>query len=136
MLRVLHTSWLSVRSSVLKINGIGADSVQGDAAFVEYLVKMGAAVTRGENWIKTGPSRYGHKLHGLQADVRPIPDAAMTFAAMAPMCNPSRHLQLESQRDRSYCRNAQRAYQSRLQSGKHGRHDQNYAACKTQKRCF
>ena len=70
----------------LKINGIGADSVQGDAAFVEYLVKMGAAVTRGENWIKTGPSRYGHKLHGLQADVRPIPDAAMTFAAMAPMC--------------------------------------------------
>lgn len=29
----------------LKINGIGADSVQGDAAFVEYLVKMGAAVT-------------------------------------------------------------------------------------------
>ena len=49
-------------------------------------MKMGAAVTRGENWIKTGPSRYGHKLHGLQADVRPIPDAAMTFAAMAPMC--------------------------------------------------
>lgn len=43
----------------LKINGIGADSVQGDAAFVEYLVKMGATVTRGENWIKTGPSRYG-----------------------------------------------------------------------------
>lgn len=70
----------------VKINGIGADSVQGDAAFVEYLVKMGATVTRGENWIKTGPSRYGHKLHGLQADVRPIPDAAMTFAAMAPMC--------------------------------------------------
>lgn len=54
MLRVLHTSWLSgALVGPLKINGIGADSVQGDAAFVEYLVKMGAAVTRGENWIKT-----------------------------------------------------------------------------------
>ena len=121
----------------LKINGIGADSVQGDAAFVEYLVKMGATVTRGENWIKTGPSRYGHKLHGLQADVRPIPDAAMTFAAMAPMCEGPTILRgissWESQRNRPYCGDAQRAHQSRLQSGKHGRHDQNYAAGKTQR---
>ena len=73
----------------LKINGIGADSVQGDAAFVEYLVKMGAAVTRGENWIKTGPSRYGHKLHGLQADVRPIPAGESKRPIVLPQCTTS-----------------------------------------------
>lgn len=76
----------------LKVNGIGSDSVQGDAAFVEYLAKMGAAVARGENWIKTGPNRFGRKLQGIDADVRSIPDAAMTLAAIAPMCEGSTFL--------------------------------------------
>lgn len=76
----------------LKVNGIGSDSVQGDAAFVEYLAKMGASVTRGENWIKTGPNAFGKKLQAIDADVRSIPDAAMTLAAMAPMCEGVTHL--------------------------------------------
>lgn len=70
----------------LEVKGIGSGSVQGDAAFVEYLAKMGASVRRGENWIIAGPNRFGSKLHGIDADVRPIPDAAMTLAAIAPMC--------------------------------------------------
>lgn len=71
----------------LKVEGVGQDSVQGDAAFVEYLAKMGASVTRGENWIKTAPNPYAKKLRGIDADVRTIPDAAMTLAAIAPMCD-------------------------------------------------
>ena len=69
----------------LMVEGIGKSSIQGDAEFVEYLAKMGAVVIRGDNWIKTGPNPYG-KLHGINADVRTIPDAAMTLAAIAPMC--------------------------------------------------
>lgn len=70
----------------LTVEGIGRDSIQGDAAFVEYLAKMGATVTRGESWIKTAPSCYGPKLQGIDEDFRQIPDAAMTIAAIAPMC--------------------------------------------------
>ncbi len=70
----------------LKVEGLGRSSVQGDATFVEYLAKMGAVVTRGENWIKTAPPLYGHRLEGINADYRQIPDAAMTIAAIAPMC--------------------------------------------------
>lgn len=71
----------------LKVEGIGRDSIQGDASFVEYLAKMGAVVTRGENWIKTAPPAFGHKLEGISADYRQIPDAAMTIAAIAPLCS-------------------------------------------------
>lgn len=71
----------------LKLEGIGRDSIQGDASFVEYLAKMGAVVTRGENWIKTAPPAFGHKLEGISADYRQIPDAAMTIAAIAPLCS-------------------------------------------------
>jgi 3-phosphoshikimate 1-carboxyvinyltransferase len=70
----------------LTVEGIGRDSVQGDASFVEYLARMGASVTRGENWIRTAPPSYGSKLHGITADYRNIPDAAMTIAAIAPLC--------------------------------------------------
>ena len=70
----------------LTVKGVGRDSLQGDAAFVEYLAKTGASVTRGENWIKTAPSIYGPKLQGIDEDFRQIPDAAMTIAAIAPMC--------------------------------------------------
>lgn len=71
----------------LKVEGLGRDSIQGDASFVEYLAKMGAVVTRGENWIKTAPPAFGHKLEGISADYRQIPDAAMTIAAIAPLCS-------------------------------------------------
>lgn len=70
----------------LKVEGLGRDSVQGDAAFVEYLAKMGARVARGEDWIKTSPPLNGKKLQAIEADYRAIPDAAMTIAAIAPMC--------------------------------------------------
>lgn len=71
----------------LKVEGIGRNSTQGDATFVEYLAKMGAVVTRGETWIKTAPPAFGHRLEGINADYRQIPDAAMTIAAIAPMCS-------------------------------------------------
>lgn len=70
----------------LTVKGVGRDSLQGDAAFAEYLAKTGASVTRGENWIKMAPSFYGPKLQGIDEDFRQIPDAAMTIAAIAPMC--------------------------------------------------
>ncbi len=70
----------------LTVVGIGRDSIQGDATFVEYLAKMGAQVTRGESWIKTAPSLFYKKLQAIDEDYRFIPDAAMTIAAIAPMC--------------------------------------------------
>ncbi|MCD8339030.1 MAG: 3-phosphoshikimate 1-carboxyvinyltransferase [Burkholderiales bacterium] len=70
----------------LTVEGIGRDSIQGDATFVEYLAKMGATVVRSNDHIKTAPPFNGHKLRGIDEDYRQIPDAAMTIAAIAPMC--------------------------------------------------
>ncbi len=70
----------------LNVEGIGRDSIQGDATFVEYLARMGARVVRGSDHIRTAPPANGHKLRGIDEDYRQIPDAAMTIAAIAPMC--------------------------------------------------
>ncbi len=70
----------------LQVEGIGQTSIQGDTAFVEYLAKMGAQVKLGDNWIETSPGLYNKKLRGITADYRSIPDAAMTIAAIAPLC--------------------------------------------------
>jgi 3-phosphoshikimate 1-carboxyvinyltransferase len=65
----------------IRINGVGADSIQGDIRFVEAAQLMGAQVTSGPNWLEI--TRGAWPLKGITLDCNHIPDAAMTLAVMA-----------------------------------------------------
>jgi 3-phosphoshikimate 1-carboxyvinyltransferase len=65
----------------IKIEGVGADSIQGDIRFVEAAALMGAQVTSGPNWLQV--QRGVWPLRAITLDCNHIPDAAMTLAVMA-----------------------------------------------------
>ena len=65
----------------LKIEGVGADSIQGDIRFIEAAQMMGAQVQSGPNWLEV--SRGCWPLKAIDLDCNHIPDAAMTLAMMA-----------------------------------------------------
>jgi 3-phosphoshikimate 1-carboxyvinyltransferase len=62
------------------IEGLGADSIQGDARFVEVLVDMGCEVVSGPNHVEL--VRAGD-LVGTDVDLSDMSDQAPTFAAVA-----------------------------------------------------
>ena len=65
----------------LKIEGVGANSIQGDIRFVEAAQAMGARVTGGPNWLEVARDTW--PLKAIDLDCNHIPDAAMTLAVMA-----------------------------------------------------
>lgn len=69
----------------LRIEGVGAQSIQGDVAFTQVIEAMGATVRREDAAIEvTGLQvSLGQKLHAFDTDFNLIPDAAMTAAALA-----------------------------------------------------
>jgi 3-phosphoshikimate 1-carboxyvinyltransferase len=68
-------------SNVIRIQGVGADSIQGDIRFVEAAEQMGAVVQSGANYLEV--SRGSWPLKAIDLDCNHIPDAAMTLAVMA-----------------------------------------------------
>jgi len=65
----------------IRIEGVGADSIQGDIRFIEAAQMMGAQVVSGPNWLEV--SRGSWPLKAIELDCNHIPDAAMTLAVMA-----------------------------------------------------
>ena len=65
----------------IRIEGLGADSIQGDIRFIEAARMMGARVVSGPNWLEV--SRGVWPLTAIDLDCNHIPDAAMTLAVMA-----------------------------------------------------
>jgi 3-phosphoshikimate 1-carboxyvinyltransferase len=65
----------------IRIEGLGAASIQGDIRFVEAAEMMGAKVVSGPNWLEV--SRGSWPLKAIDLDCNHIPDAAMTLAVMA-----------------------------------------------------
>jgi 3-phosphoshikimate 1-carboxyvinyltransferase len=65
----------------IRIQGVGAASIQGDIRFVEAARAMGAQIISGPNWLEV--SRGAWPLKALDLDCNHIPDAAMTLAVMA-----------------------------------------------------
>jgi 3-phosphoshikimate 1-carboxyvinyltransferase len=65
----------------VRIEGVGADSIQGDIRFVEAAQAMGAIVNSGPNHLEI--SRGSWPLIAVDLDCNHIPDAAMTLAVMA-----------------------------------------------------
>ncbi len=69
----------------LRIQGVGADSIQGDIRFIDAARAMGAQVVSGANWLEvSGPAgTAAGRLRSIDLDCNAIPDAAMTLAVMA-----------------------------------------------------
>ena len=65
----------------IRIQGVGADSIQGDIRFMEAARMMGAHIESGPNWLQV--SRASWPLKAIDLDCNHIPDAAMTLAVMA-----------------------------------------------------
>ncbi|MBB1160625.1 bifunctional 3-phosphoshikimate 1-carboxyvinyltransferase/cytidylate kinase [Aquariibacter albus] len=65
----------------LRIEGVGADSIQGDIRFVDAARAMGADVTMEANALLV--KRGAWPLKAVDLDCNAIPDAAMTLAVMA-----------------------------------------------------
>ncbi len=65
----------------VRVDGLCADSLQGDVAFVDALESMGARVERGDDHIQvTGTGT----LVGVDVDFKDISDTAQTLAVVAP----------------------------------------------------
>jgi 3-phosphoshikimate 1-carboxyvinyltransferase len=64
----------------VRVEGVGADSVQGDVAFADLLRAMGARVDIGADWME---ARRAGGLNAVDWDCIAIPDAAMTAAVVA-----------------------------------------------------
>jgi 3-phosphoshikimate 1-carboxyvinyltransferase len=69
----------AIKGGTIRVEGIGKNSVQGDAKFALYLEKMGAKVVYGQDFIEVSKG----ELRGIDADFNEIPDAAMTIAVAA-----------------------------------------------------
>jgi len=65
----------------LRVEGVGADSIQGDVKFAEALAQMGAIIDTGPNWMSARAPQGG--LVAVDLDCNHIPDAAMTLATAA-----------------------------------------------------
>jgi 3-phosphoshikimate 1-carboxyvinyltransferase len=66
----------------VRVEGVGADSIQGDVRFAEALEQLGARITMGDNWIEAAAPQSG-RLRAFDLDLNHIPDAAMTLAVAA-----------------------------------------------------
>ena len=81
----------------LRVQGVGANSIQGDVAFADALAEIGVTITKGENWIEASASSL--PLKAFDRDFNHIPDAAMTLAVVALFCDgPSRLTNIASWR--------------------------------------
>ena len=74
----------AICGGTVKVENISRKSVQGDIAFLDVLKKMGCTVQETDNCILV----TGHSsLHGVDVDMRDIPDTAQTLAAIAPFAD-------------------------------------------------
>jgi len=72
---------LAATDQSIRIQGVGASSIQGDIRFTEAATQMGAHIESGPNWLEI--KRGAWPLKAIDLDCNHIPDAAMTLAVMA-----------------------------------------------------
>ncbi len=75
----------AIVGGTVRVENISRKSKQGDIAFLDVLQKMGCEVKVEKNSITVGASCS--PLHGVDVDMRDIPDTAQTLAAIAPFAN-------------------------------------------------
>jgi 3-phosphoshikimate 1-carboxyvinyltransferase len=71
--------------SGIRVQGVGADSIQGDIRFIDAAQMMGAHIDSGPNWLHIRRGQW--PLKAIDLDCNHIPDAAMTLAVLALYAN-------------------------------------------------
>lgn len=74
----------AICGGTVSVENISRKSVQGDVAFVDVLKQMGCTVEEYDNSILVTRTS---SLHGVDVDMRDIPDTAQTLAAIAPFAD-------------------------------------------------
>jgi 3-phosphoshikimate 1-carboxyvinyltransferase len=72
----------AVRGGAVVVDGLGTDSLQGDARFAELLAQMGCEVERGQRSTRV-VRRPDAPLHGIDVDMADISDLVPTLATVA-----------------------------------------------------
>lgn len=72
-----------IPGAVVRVEGLGERSLQGDAEFPDLLARMGATVLRDEGDVPTIGVRGPASLAPILADMSSMPDAALTLAVLA-----------------------------------------------------
>jgi 3-phosphoshikimate 1-carboxyvinyltransferase len=75
----------AITGGKVTVHGLGRHSMQGDLEFVHVLAQMGATVDVGYESVTVA----GGPLHGIDVDLRAMPDMAQTFAVVAACANGS-----------------------------------------------
>jgi 3-phosphoshikimate 1-carboxyvinyltransferase len=74
----------AICGGTVKVENITRNSVQGDIKFLDVLQQMGCTVEETDDCLRvTGHSH----LHGIDVDMRDIPDTAQTLASIAPFAD-------------------------------------------------
>jgi 3-phosphoshikimate 1-carboxyvinyltransferase len=74
----------AICGGTVQVENISRNSKQGDIAFLDILQKMGCTIRETDNCILVTGST---ELHGIDVDMRDIPDTAQTLAAIAPFAS-------------------------------------------------
>jgi len=74
----------AICGGTVKVENISRKSVQGDLAFLDVLQQMGCTVEETDNCLLIAGNA---ELHGIDVDMRDIPDTAQTLAVVAPFAN-------------------------------------------------
>ncbi|WP_323016588.1 3-phosphoshikimate 1-carboxyvinyltransferase [Castellaniella sp.] len=84
----------AIAGGPIRLQGVGADSIQGDLAFADVVQDMGATVHReADALVVQGPVvAQGGRLRAFDRDFNLIPDAAMTAAVLALYADGPCHL--------------------------------------------
>jgi 3-phosphoshikimate 1-carboxyvinyltransferase len=73
----------AVAGGCVTVEGLGTDSVQGDARFVDLLEQMGCSVDSEPARLTVHGPAPGQKLRALDVDLNPMPDMVQTVAVLA-----------------------------------------------------
>ena len=69
----------AITGGKVRVEGLGENSLQGDASFVDILGKMGCVARKAKGWLEV----EGGKLRGIDIDMNNTPDVVQTLVAVA-----------------------------------------------------
>ncbi|MHC4182925.1 MAG: 3-phosphoshikimate 1-carboxyvinyltransferase [Planctomycetota bacterium] len=69
----------AITGGKVRVEGLGENSLQGDASFVDILDKMGCVTRKAKDWLEV----EGGKLKGIDIDMNNTPDVVQTLVAVA-----------------------------------------------------
>ncbi|MDR4506559.1 MAG: 3-phosphoshikimate 1-carboxyvinyltransferase [Candidatus Scalindua sp.] len=78
----------AITGGKVKIEGLGTNSLQGDAAFADILSRMGCTVKKSDDWMEI----EGGELKGIDIDMNDTPDVVQTLAVVAVFAKGKTHI--------------------------------------------